>query len=402
MKLSIDLNRDTKILVFCTDFNAYHLKTIRAGIQDYFEGSHEGMAYLHLDITELYSLFGDSIKDRLYVIGMLRSPDACKYFQKAKIPCLNLQEGVQDTALGFKVGIEGEGREAARYFIREMNLENLGFIGGDKIANHDRRMDEFVKEARKYPKVRIDLCQLPMQPQQLPFYALSSDEVLSNETRRLKDYSLKNFLQKTRKPVGLFCANDRMALNLYYISELLGFSVPDEVAILGITGRPETREEWCNAVSAVQLDHHALGYAAASAMHVYACQGKIPGSIRLEANGISHSQTTTRRHVNDYLIRRAMVIIQDNPEISVGELATQLKVTRRVLDARFQRSSNITTARAIEIERFSIAKGLLREKSYNLESIAALAGYPNSRVMRNSFYRFTRMGPQQFRELGSS
>lgn len=389
-----EISCDGHFLIFATDFSSYHLPFIRSGIQSYFEkGSHQ-LSYIQMDITELRRLFGKSVNNRIAVIGTLRNPEALTYFKNNNIPCLNLNGDSPDAYLGFDVQFEAEGSEAAKYFLEEMKLENLGFVGFTPSATHLRRLREFQREAKAH-RLEVSVCELEKGTIQAPFYLYSELQLEKRHAQTI------DFLSKIPKPAGIFCGDDRLALNFYYTAEMMGFSVPNEIAIMGVSSRSNAKEPWADTVSAVQIDHYRQGYAAAKLMDEFISRRKVPNSVRIKPSGIHHGQTTIRRSAADSLVREAMMLIQRNPEISVNDLAEKFNTSRRIMDIRFQRSTNMTAAKAIEIERFTKAKRLIKENEYSLESIAGLAGYPNRRSMRRSFYRFTKMNPQQFRELGS-
>jgi len=388
-----EISEKGRFLVFATDFSAYHIPFIQKGIQSYFEkGPHE-LSYVHMDITELIRLLGPGITERTAAIALFRTPEAIRYFENRGIPCMNLVGDSSDPTLGFDVQFENEGTVAARCFLEEMRLGNLGFVGFHPSGLHERRLGEFQREARRYG-VGVELCEFEKSTRQRAFFEIDEDELENMRTR------LRSFLLRLSKPAGIFCGDDRIALNLFYTAEFMGYSVPDEVAIIGISSRSHAAESWTNAVSAILLDHQKQGYLAAKLMDEYLAGGSVPTPVKIQPNGVQHRQTTVRRSVSDSMVRRALLLIQQKPETTVDEIAADLGTTRRVLDIRFQRATNMSTAKAIESERFNKAARLIRERHYSFESIAALSGYPNRRSMRRSFYRFTRMNPQQFRDIG--
>lgn len=384
-----------RFLIFATDYHSYHLSVIRAGIQNYFEnsGANSKLSYLHLNIDELARLHGKSVADCTTVIGALRNRESIQYFRENGIPLLNLNEENADSLLGFDVRIEGEGLAAAKYFIEEMQLESLGFVGSDATIPHQRRLREFQRLA-DVRQVPVHKCEFKKVMHPTPFYRRSWEDYAprAEQTRR--------FLTEIRKPAGIFCGDDRLAFGIYHSAEMLGINVPNEVAIIGIGSRSNAKEEWTRAISVVEIDHHRMGYIAAKLMDEFITQNSCPKSVRLISKSIHHRQTSVRRFVGDSLVRQAMVLIQQRPELDTMQLAEELKTTRKVLDTRFLRATNMTVTKAIDVERFTRAKRLIREKSYKLESIAALAGYHNSRSMCRSFYRFTKMNPREFRNLG--
>jgi LacI family transcriptional regulator len=384
-----------KLLVFDCDYNSYHLGFIRAGVQSYFNQGKRTLSYVHFGTNDLFEFFGASVADRLVSIGCFRSPESLEFFRSRNIPCLNLFEGAHHSPLGFDIHFEDEGVLAAKHFISEMGLSHLGFIGYAAGVKHARRLREFTWEAER-SGLPVKAMHLPITFAQRRFSEVPTEEVQSNGK------SIREFLSSIRKPAGIFCTDDNIALRVYYAAELLGIRVPDELAILGVGSRDSAKELWARAVSVVQIDHHRIGYLGAKLLDEFVATDKAPKPVRLKPSGISHSQTTFHRAVSDPVVRKALVLIQQDPSLTVTSICDKLGLGRTTLDSHFRDSANMSLAKAIEIERFNHAMQLIKTHDYNLESIAALSGYSNSRTMRRSFQRFTRMTPQQFREMGQS
>jgi LacI family transcriptional regulator len=387
------LEGEQKLLVFESDFHSYHLAFIRLGIERYFQTGAHALAFAQMGVADLIELLGPSVRDRLVVVGVLRNSEAVRFFSETGIPCLNLVEFGRDPLVPFDVRIEGEGALAAKYFIEEGRYSNLGFIGHTHAVSHQRRFREFSGESDRR-RIKVDTMWIATSRTQPHFW-----DIPIHEWTRRKD-ALRSFLERLPKPAGVFCADDGIALRVFYTAEMMGIRVPEELAILGVGSRDQAKLEWAHVVSVVTLDHQNLGYTAARLMDEFVGSQRTPEPVRLDPSGICHCQTTLRRSVADPLVSRALMRIQDSPAIDVATLSEELQVSRAALDLRFRRITNMTVAKAIEVERFSLAKDLIRRRGYSLETVASLAGYPNRRGMRRSFYRFTRMSPQQFRELG--
>lgn len=385
---------DGRIVVFEADFSSYHLAYVRSGVGRYFSGGQRSASFLQLTSTELIELYGPDVMKRMSVIGYLRDPRSAAFFHRHNIPCLNLNEQELPLGLGFTVQIRGEGETAADYFVGEANLNSLGFIGNSHTLGHARRLREFSSRAAKHG--------LEVETVMLKTTFATGDQwdiqISAIEERR---GLFRSFLSRLRKPAGVFCGDDRIAIRLFYTAQLMGIRVPEELAILAIGSPDRSKDPWAHVSSIVQLDHHQLGYTAARLLDEYLTTGNKPETVVLAPSGICHSQTTFRRTVGDSVVRQALMHIQKDPSVDVPTICKRLNLSRQTMDMRFRRASNTTLAKAIEIERFIQAKRLIMNPNYSLDAIAAIAGYPNRRSMRRSFYRFTQMSPQEFRNLNS-
>jgi LacI family transcriptional regulator len=292
------------------------------------------------------------------------------------------------------IRFEGEGTVAAEYFINDAKCEALGFVGNAYNADHLRRYREFSAIAKEQG----------ITPESMLFSLATNqknsfDDWIDHSISR-KD-EIRRFLGKLRKPAGIFCGDDNLAIRMYCMAEIMGIRVPEEMHILGIGSNSRSKAPWAHLVSVIQLNHHKLGYVAAKMMNEYLMTGKSPKPVILKPIGICHSLTTFRWTVDDSIVRGALMMIQQNPSVEVLTICEHYKLGRKAMDIRFRRVTNMTVAKAIELERFNQAKWLLLEKNYSLDAVAAMAGYPNRKGMRRSFQRFTQMSPQEIRNLSA-
>lgn len=378
-----------RLLVFECDFSAYHLAFIRAGIGRYFASGSHAVSYIQLGVVGLIELFGRSVLERMVVIGFIRNRKMMDYLSEHGVPCLSMEESV-NIGLDFRIGFQGEGTLAAEYFLGEGKYENLGFIGKVNSVGHGRRLREYcrVAEARGLTVERLE-----MTAHELPLSF--GDQLLENAIQK-KD-AFRRFLSRIRKPAGILCGNDQIAMHTYYAAESMGIRVPEELAILGVGSRDRLKDNWAHIPSVVELDHEMLGYTAAGLMDKYVATGEIPRSVVLKPWGICHGQTTFRRMVGDSVVQSVLMMIQQDPSLDVPTICGRYDLNRKTLDIRFQRMTNMTIAKAIELERFNRAKQLIRRNEFSLGAIASMAGYPSRKGMRRSFYNLARMSPREFR-----
>lgn len=391
----LPIGDDEKLLVFECDFSSYHVAFIRAGIGRYFASGSHALSYIQLSVLGSVELFGPSVLERMAVIGLVHERKTIDFLLENGVPFLSLEESAE-SGLGAEISFKGEGTMAAEYFIEEANCEHLGFIGDHHAAvGHRRRLQELSRVAESRG-VSVEPLHLLSDHPPLPI----GPPLLEKAVRR-KD-ALRSFLSRIRKPAGILCGNDMIAMRVYYTAEVMGIRVPEELVILGVGSRERFKDPWAHVPSVVQLDHELLGYTAAKLMDQHISTGEVPGPVVLSPSGICHGQTTFRRMVGDSLVMDALKMIQKDPSLDVLAVCEQSGLSRKALDIRFQRATNMTLAKAIEMERFNQAKHLIRQKQFSLDAIASMAGYPSRKGMRRSFYRFARMSPREFRNLSDA
>jgi LacI family transcriptional regulator len=69
--------------------------------------------------------------------------------------------------------------------------------------------------------------------------------------------TLKAWLKKLPGPVGVFAANDRIAVAVVSACNLAGLSIPDDVAVIGVDNDEEICEGTHPTLSSVGIDFFA-------------------------------------------------------------------------------------------------------------------------------------------------
>lgn len=381
-----------RFIIFERDSSAYHCTLIHEGIRQYFNSGKRELTFLPLGLTDLESVLFSRPQEKAAAISWLERPYNLSFFENQDAPYINLIEAEHQSNRGLKISFQGEGVLAADLFIDELKLNSIAYVGMKDLLSHQRRAREYRETAHRkgLTVTELHLDGIMLNDSELCHYSF-------NRTRLSERHANISHLLKTLpRPAGIFCGNDRIALNLYYYAEQLGIDIPTEVNLLGIGCLQRAEEGGVHFISVVQTDFIKLGYQAAKIMEEFILSGSPPNPTVLKPDGIIHRSTTSRRAVKDSLIHRAFELIDHDRTITVQELSDQLGVSRRSLENRFLTATNLSVGKAIDYERFRAAKQLLRSKQYNYEAIASLAGYHNHRQMLRSFDRIAKMSPSQY------
>jgi len=366
----------------------YHLNLIRQGIREFIENNNTPFQYSPLTWAEL-KLIHPPHKTKTGIVGWFRDHSSIKQFEEQGIPYLNLSESAISSNVGLQVAFAGEGTLAADFFIRDMKIENLVFVGVKNASSNLRRLNEYRQRATKDG---IPVHNYSIEPQAVT--PASPQE----RTISIFGHDFIKLIRTIPKPVGIFCGNDQVALSVQHTALEMGFSVPEEISVIGIGGITTIDNEGLNTISVIQLDYRNQGKIGAS-MIVNHLMGKPQqNNQQLIPDGITHRATTINRNVTDPMIQKTMTVIREDPALCVDLICQRLGISRRTLEKRFRLATNTTLARSIDLERFNKAKMLIKADRYNQESIAGLSGYANRAQMRRSFYRFACMSPRQYRQ----
>lgn len=386
----------SQFIIFERDTTSYHCELIAEGIRQYFAKGEHVLTYLPVGTTDLEGFYQTGKTITPAVLGWIEKQPNIKYFEELGGPFFNLREsdpnGVSNTG-GLQIAFQGEGKIAAEFFIEEMGFESLAFVGYKDVASNLRRHREFKETAAKHG-VPVESLLLGGV---LDTKADGSDFHFHRERVNERYAGLRKLLERMPKPLGIFCAYDRIALYIHYFAEYVGVNVPDKVNILGVGAAQRIIKSGLQAISVVHTDFAKMGYHAAELMenHIIA-KDKQTSSRTLAPEGIVHRSTTSRRGVGDIIVRQAFEIIQQEPNITVAALCQQMSVPRRTMEDRFLAATNMSVGKTIDHERFLRAKQLLRSDRFSHDAIAGLAGYHNHRQMIRSFYRFVQMSPKNY------
>ena len=88
--------------------------------------------------------------------------------------------------------------------------------------------------------------------------------------------SFASWLKKLPKPIALYCSDDDLAGDVITQAAFLGFSVPDDIAVLGTQDDPALCREVIPGMSSVHLPYHNVGYEAMRRVDEWLSTGKAP------------------------------------------------------------------------------------------------------------------------------
>jgi AraC-like DNA-binding protein len=122
-------------------------------------------------------------------------------------------------------------------------------------------------------------------------------------------------------------------------------------------------------------------------------------SIRIQTGTKTASPADT---IDDPLIVRAREYIwtHSHRQLSIAQIARELRVTRRTLERRFQRAVGCSLLQDINACRLGRAQRLLAETTLPVKTVAHLAGFPSDEQMRVTFVQLTGRSPGQYRGGG--
>ena len=215
--------------------------------------------------------------------------------------------------------------------------------------------------------------------------------------------SLGRWLSALPKPAGILAVHDYRARVVVELCARLGLSMPEQVAVLGVDNDPTTCEYCVPSLSSVSRDPFACGVAAARLLDgLMKGQPAPPHDTLVPPEGVVQRRSTDRFYDDDPVVRRvvAYAAAHVGEAFSVTEVAAHLKVSRRLIELRFQARLGVTPLAYLRQRRVGRAKALLLDASRfrSLGEVAAASGFACLRSFREAFRTVAGQTPAAYRE----
>jgi LacI family transcriptional regulator len=208
------------------------------------------------------------------------------------------------------------------------------------------------------------------------------------------------WIQGLPKPVGVMACYDIRGREVLNVCRQIGVSVPDQVAVIGV----DNDELICDlaepSLSSVIPDTQRTGYEAARLLDlVMAGQPELPLAHLIKPLGIGIRASTDVLATDDTEVSAAVRFIRSHAceGIKVQDVLRAVPVSRRALEARFEKLLSRTPHQEITRVQVERVKELLSETGLPLSAVAHRAGYKHVEYMTVVFKRETGLSPSQYR-----
>ncbi len=214
---------------------------------------------------------------------------------------------------------------------------------------------------------------------------------------------LAEWIRQLPKPIGIMACSDRHAQRLLDACQRAGFTVPDDIAVIGVDNDEETCRLSNPPLSSVMDNARKVGYEGARILDQLMAgklKAKEVGTIFIAPLGVATRRSTDVTAIDDRLVATAVGMIRENAcnGLVVPQLLKRLGISRSVFYRRFQsalgRSPHHEILR-IQLER---VRNLLTQTNLSLEKISELAGFKNPDYLSVAFKRELGITPGDFRK----
>lgn len=313
------------------------------------------------------------------IIARIETPTIARAVAATRLPAVDVSAARLLPALPWLETDDGAISQMAAEHFRERGFRNFGYCGDERFNWSRWRRDAFAAHLAAHGFSCAILA--GAQPDRRSPAVADWESELS---------SLARWLRSLPKPVGIFAGYDIRGLQVLEACRRLELAVPDEVAVLGV----DNDELLCDLadppLSSVIPDVRRTGYEAAALLDRMMRGEKVRGEGRLFAPlGVATRQSTDVVAVADRHISAAVRYIRGHAceGITVAHVIKQVPLSRRVLEARFQKllgRSPHTQILAVKIER---VKQLLADTDLSLAAIADRTGFRHVEYLSVAFKR---------------
>lgn len=277
---------------------------------------------------------------------------------------------------------------------------------GEMVAEHFlnrgyRRFAAYTLDTEAYFRERVRKFVSRLERDEFACELLPSHGESSPDDWERHQSALIDWLGSLQKPVGIFAANDQLGVRLLDACRRAGTAVPEEVAVVGCENESTLCDFASPTLTSVKFDGESVGYEAAKILNRLMNGDEVPAeSVLLPPRGIEVRGSSDEFVIEDPIALRAAKLIRELAfsDISVGEIAARLQVSRSTLERRMKASLRRGPKDELLRVRFREVNRLLRNTDLTIDVIAESTGFRHAHYLQTAFRERYGMTPGQYRK----
>jgi LacI family transcriptional regulator, galactose operon repressor len=374
-----------RIALACT-FSLGYCRRVLRGIKQYAEQKPDWVL-LPIDIEPAAVKTALRFHPAGFIAHVL-SPPLADLLSRLRVPVVNIC-GVLPN-LGFpRVGTDNLliGRIAARYFL-DRGFRNFGYVGQH---NHDYSRQREAGFREMIEAAGHTAAHYHERPR--PFDLMGR---LWSLQKRFQDWVLA-----LRKPAAVFTCNDLWGLQLTETCRQLGFSVPEDVAILGVQDDDLLCELARPSLSSIAIPAERIGFEAAAMLDRLLSRPRFMlKPLLFPPLGVVTRQSSDILAVSDRQVAAAVRFIQGRAHqaLSVEDILEAVSISRRALERRFRKTFHRSLGEEIRRAHLERAKELLVRTSLGMAAVAQRSGFTDGKHLATVFRQEIGLTPTAYRE----
>ncbi len=290
--------------------------------------------------------------------------------------------------------------------------QNLPFVGmdnaliGETVAEHFlnrgyRRFAAYTLDTEQFFRDRVSNFVTRVEEAGARCESLPAHGETTPEDWEAHQAELMTWLESIEKPVGIFAANDQLAVRLLDACRRAGIVVPEEVAVVGCENETTLCDFASPSLTSVKFDGETVGYKAAGLLDRL-MQGETISAeaVLVPPKGIEVRASSDEYVIEDPIVLRAVKLIREHAfeGITVAEIVKALGVSRSTLERRMKGSLQRGTKEEILRVQFKEVNRLLRNSDLTIETISDLAGFTHAHYLQTSYRERYKMTPGAYRK----
>jgi len=216
-------------------------------------------------------------------------------------------------------------------------------------------------------------------------FSLFTAQKCANDIMELQR-RLAEWISGLPKPVGIFAANDDMAVHVLVAANRLKLAVPQEIAVLGVDNNEMLCENTHPTLTSVMPNFEAAGHKAAEMLAArMANPRQRPHTETFGPRTIVRRSSTNRSTKSDAHVLDACDLIRRKAceGLRARDMASLFPCSRRMAEIRFRNIMGHSILDEIQAIRRAKAEELLMNPSLDANAVANFCGYSSANALRN-------------------
>lgn len=210
----------------------------------------------------------------------------------------------------------------------------------------------------------------------------------------------KNWLEKQKLPLAVFCWTDYAGARFIDMAHSLGYKIPEEVSVLGIDNEELICDSAAVRLSSIRTNIKQVGYLGAKLLDqiIDNKTSNEPSNYVSPVEVIERNSTDTLA-IDSPHVSKAVKYMKENYEkyINIADVARISEISRRGLEKAFLRNLNKSPYEILLMLRLNKARNLLRETDDKIAEISRQIGISDPKHFSTLFRKEYGLSPREFR-----
>ncbi|AKJ64337.1 substrate-binding domain-containing protein [Kiritimatiella glycovorans] len=211
---------------------------------------------------------------------------------------------------------------------------------------------------------------------------------------------LIGWLKTLAYPCGVLAANDSKAMDILEAASILGISIPDKMAVVGIDNHPIIARYSTPTLTSISLNYARIGYVAAELLDgLITSRDTTPHTLRFSDMHLYERESSNAILIQDPLLQRAVDYISQHfnkPDCLEGMYKT-LGASSVTINRRFKQELSCTAVKHLALVRIRKSAYMLKNSTNTIKEIAFATGFNTQQYFTHVFRRYTGKSPKEWR-----